>query len=118
MSKTISTSGNPPDIDGRIVDGNESLAQRIRCAFRFHLGEYFLDNGLGLDYKLIFDHQITIAQVAQIMLDTIRNEGGNEITDITDVEYSFDKATREFSFSCNVETIYGNIEINEGLSND
>ncbi|MBF2754043.1 MAG: hypothetical protein ISN29_02120 [Gammaproteobacteria bacterium AqS3] len=105
----------PFDIDGSVVDKNESLAQRVRCAFRFRLGEYFLNTSEGFDYDLIFNHVITPAQVAQLLVGVIRDEGGDEIVDITDVEYSHNRETRRFKFACRVLTIHGTLSIDTEL---
>ena len=85
MSKTISTTGTPPDIDGRVATRAESLSQRIRSAFRFRLGEWFLNENAGFDYDLVLNHQISSAHTTQILLNVIRQEGGEEITNIRDI---------------------------------
>ena len=114
MSKTISTSGNPPDIDGRVVSDTESLSQRIRSAYRFRLREWFLNQDEGLDYDLIFNHQISDAQTGQVLVNVIREEGGSEVTNIREIQQSYSASTRTFHFSCTVDTIYGeSIDINE-----
>lgn len=110
MSRTISTTGNPPDMDGTTVTDNISLSQRIRSAFKFRLGEYFVDTTQGLDYNLIFGHTINTAQVAQVMVDIIRDEGLDEIIEITNVQHRLETETRRFHFSCHVITIHGEFD--------
>ena len=109
MSKTISTTGNPPDIDGRIATRAESLSQRIRSAYRYRLREWFLNPNGGLDYDLIFTHQISDSQTQQVLVNVIREEGGAEITNIRDIVGEFRPDGRTFHFSCNVDTIYGDV---------
>lgn len=107
MSKTISTSGDPEDLDGTIADRSESLSQRIRCAFRFRLGEWFYNIDEGLDFETLLRHNINANQAAQILLATIRQEGGDEITNIRNIEFENSQTTRRFLFNCDVDTIYG-----------
>ena len=45
VSPTGPTEGAPEDLDGKIVDGVESLRQRVVQAFKFRLGEWFIDGG-------------------------------------------------------------------------
>ena len=114
MPKTLSTSGSPPDLDGRIVSKSEALSQRIRTSFRFRFREWFLNPNAGLDYDLLFGHQISSAQTSQILIKVIQDEGGNEITDIRNIKYEYDPSKRDFRFSCSVDTIYGDsLDFNE-----
>lgn len=107
MSKTISTTGDPEDLDGTIVDRSESLSQRIRCVFRFRLGEWFYNIDEGLDFDILLRHNINANQAAQILLRAIRDEGDTEITNIRNIEFENDPRTRRFVFNCDVDTIYG-----------
>lgn len=114
MSLTISTTGHPPDIDGALVTRAESLAQRIRAAFRFRLNEWFLAPGTGLDYDLVFTHQVSTEQAGQVLVNVARAEGGAEIVEIRDIEFTHDPATRRFTFQCVIDTIYSDpLIINE-----
>lgn len=113
MSKTISMTGNPPDIDGTIADGAESLKQRIHQAFKFRLGEWFMRTDQGIDYDVIFSHQVNFDQVSQVLISVIVEEGKDEVLSVDNVLYEHDNNTRQFIFTCDVETIYGIIHLRE-----
>lgn len=115
MSRTISTTGDPPDIDGNIATDIESLRQRIRSAIRFRLHEWFYAPNEGVDYDLLLGHTTSTGQAAQLIVSTIRTEGRHEITGVRDVNYDIDRTTRRFQFKCTADTIYGTMDITETI---
>ena len=107
LSATQPAPNQPDDLDFRIVDGLESLRQRVVQAIRFRFGTWFLDNRRGLQYDRIMGHTTTLELATSTITETIRAEGGNEITNIIDVTATLDAETREMSYRAVVQTIYG-----------
>lgn len=109
MAQTLATAPDPDtgveDITGAVVDGIEALRQRVAQRLRFRRGTWVFDPGAGT--PAVVGHEITAPIAQRVITDTIRDEGGDEITDITDVEVSLDPETRVFSYSATVVTIYG-----------
>ena len=95
------------DLDGTIPTDLEALRQRIRTAIWLQLGEWFLNRNRGLDRGLIIGHQINSALAAQALNDTIRTEGGAEVTGLRDTFYEVDRAARRLRYRVVVDTIYG-----------
>ena len=114
MARTISVEPRDPqdpftteDLDGRVVDGAEALRQRIVQAIRFRYRTWFLRRNAGLDYDLLIGHRITPSQAASVLNDVVRNEGGDEVTALSNVQYSLDGSVRQFRYAVVVEHIYG-----------
>ena len=107
VSPTAPTEGAPEDLDGRIVDGIESLRQRVVQAFRFRLGEWFIARHRGFDFNTILGHRIPPALAATALANVVRDEGGAEILSLENMQYSLDRNNRTFSWSVLARTIYG-----------
>ena len=107
LSAIRTAPNQPDDIDFRIVDGLASLRQRTVQAIRFRFGTWFLDNRRGLQYDMIMGHGTTLELAASTLTETIRIEGADEITNITDVTVSLNAETREMRYRAVVQTIYG-----------
>ena len=97
----------PDDLDGTIVAGIESLRQRVQQAILFRIRTWFLNLNRGVDYSLIQGHQTTASIAASTITAAIREEGGAEITAISNIEFSLDHDTRVYRYSCECATIYG-----------
>lgn len=108
--------GEPDDLDGRVVEGIHALEQRVAQAIRFRAGEWFLARNRGLDYDRLFGHHVNRGLVATAITETIRQEGGDEVVAVDDVEFSLDGRTREFRYSATVRTIYGDMPVAESVS--
>ena len=102
------------DLDSTIVDGIEALQQRIVQAIRFRVGTWFLARNQGLNYSFLIGHRTTPDLAASVLNETIREEGGDEVLELQDVQFSIDSPNREFRYSVNVKTIYGDLQISEG----
>ena len=101
---------DPEDLDGRIVDGIESLRQRIVQAIRFYFGTWFLNRNQGLDYTLLIGHGTSPGIAANALNFVIRNEGGAEVLALENLRYSLDKQ-RVFRYYVLVQTVYGPMPI-------
>ena len=123
MARSVSLSPRDPtrpnsttdDLDDRIVDGIESLRQRIVTAIRFRLREWFLARNQGLDYNLLIGHRISPGLAASVLNALIRREGGSEVTGLTDIQFSLDRPNRIFNYSVRVQTIYGDMNLSQSL---
>ena len=119
MPRTVSVT--PPslaltdDIDGGVVDGVESLRQRIVQALRFRIRTWYLDRQAGLDYNLLIGHRVTPALAASTLSSAIREEGGDEIVNLNNVQFSLDRENRVYRYSVNIITVYGDMRISETI---
>ena len=117
MTRTVSVEKIPEvdvdDLDGTIVSELEALRQRIVQAIRLRVRTWFINRNAGLDYDSIIGHRVEPALAAAAINTVIRNEGGNEVIELQDVEYSLESDTRVFRYSVNVETIYGIMPIQQ-----
>ena len=52
IMRTISTNEDTGDIVFEVVDGAESVRQRVRQRLLFHRGEYYLDTAQGIPYVI------------------------------------------------------------------
>ena len=111
MPRTLSVSGSPPDLDGTIVDGIESLRQRVTQAIRFRRGEWFLDTRRGIPESDLIGHQTAAGIAAGAVTSAIRTEGGDEVTAIEDIRFSI--VGRRFRYQARIQTIYGPMEVQE-----
>lgn len=105
----------PDDLDGTVVDGVESLRQRIVQAIKFRVREWFVDIRRGVDYAMIFGHATTLDLAAATITATIRKEGGDEITSIDVTFTGLDPETRRMTYQATLHTIYGDMELSEAL---
>ncbi len=117
MARTVSVEKIPgadiDDLDGTIVSDIEALRQRIVQAIRMRIRTWFINRNAGLDYDSIIGHRVEPALAAAAINTVVRNEGGNEVIELQDVEYSLESDTRIFRYSANVNTIYGIMPIQQ-----
>ena len=116
LSVTSISANEPDDFDGVVVDGIDSLAQRITQAIRFRAATWFLDRRRGVPYRRLLGHQTTTALAASTITSAIREEGGVEVTGIHDVEIQYDSANREFRYYARVSTTYGDMSVAENIT--
>lgn len=106
----------PYDFDGNIVDGIESLRQRVRQAILFRLGTWFANVQRGVPYDELIGHQTTSGLAASTITEAIIEEGDDEVKTVDDVVSSLDHNTREFSYSAHVITVYGDMPVTESIA--
>ena len=120
MPRTLSVSdplpGQPPDLDGRIVDGFESLRQRCIQALYFRLRQWFLATNRGIPREEIEGHQTSAAIARARLTQALRDEGGPEILSLTDVQGEI-LPQRRFRYSVRIATTYGrDMDLREEIS--
>ena len=119
MSRTISVTLNSDtgfhDIDGTVVDDLESLKQRVVQAIKFVFGTWFLNTSRGLQYDLIRGHQTSLEVAAQTITETVREEGGSEIIRIETPVVNLDITNRKMTYKAQVQTIYGDLSIEQEI---
>ena len=71
------------DIDGLIIEGLESLRQRVVQAILFQFGDWFADTRRGLPYRRIIGHETTQALAARAITQAIVDEGQEEVTGVS-----------------------------------
>lgn len=120
MSRTVSVAFDSAtgsyDLDGTVVSQLEALRQRVREAVYLRFGEWILARSAGLDRDLIIGHNINLALAAAAINEVIREEGGDEITGIHDVQYSVTRVSRTFNYSSRVTSIWGEFTMAEALN--
>lgn len=107
MARTLSINEDG-DLDFVVADGLTALRQRIRQALLLRLGTWFADTRLGLPYDDLLarqDGQLGLSQ--QIITNAIREDGGEEVTDITDIAVTLDHQTRLLTYKATLHTVYG-----------
>ena len=98
------------DMDNTVVDGLRSLEERIRQRLQFLIGTWDLDTRKGTESVLGFG--MTPELAASVISAAIRDEGGDEVTDVVDVEARID-ANRTMYYDVTVNTIYGQMALTD-----
>ena len=96
------------DIDFTVVDGLESLRQRVEQGLRFHKAEWFLNTNLGVPYFAdVLGYPLDLDVVRQVIsAHILRHE---EVTAVTVEDVRFNAATRRLTFRARVSSIYGDL---------
>jgi len=97
-----------------LVDGTASIIQHLRIRLRFFLGEWFLDERIGIPYfervlKKNPNRAVVIATIRKVIIST------PGVTAITDFDLSIDTATRIGQVSFKATTDAGDIEYSQEL---
>ena len=111
MARTLSASpidpSNPAmgdDITNFVVEGLESLRQRLKQRLAFRSGEWELDTRAGT--QSVLGHTNTLDVAAGILSAAILDEGGSEVTGIESVTVRLG-TDRVMRYTATVNTIYG-----------
>ena len=94
------------DIDLAIVDGLESVRQRIHQRLLMQRGEYYLDTRAGVPYVsdiLRYNYDETLAR--RVIEDSILSV--QDVESVYNTVLSFNSSNRKLTFSCNVRTDFG-----------
>lgn len=97
------------DITFRVVDGIESVCQRVRERIYFVLGEWFLAREAGTPYFYRVLGQDDYGLAERLITDTIR--GVTDVTDVQDVSLVVDTVTRHAVYTARVLTIFGTVDM-------
>lgn len=94
-----------------------AIAQAIKSRLLLFLGEWWLNitDGLPLWQQILGQRIVNKGVVDQILVDRIMGlqtpDNQYAITSIDNVSSTFDPETREYSFTCSVNTIFGKLYI-------
>jgi hypothetical protein len=98
-------------------DNLEYLAQKVKSVISIVLGEWFLDQSLGIPYIPKSDNKLEHRTLMETMLRT-KITAVKGIKKITSFVSELDKAARNFSVSIVVETDEGELlDLTESLKN-
>lgn len=93
------------DISFRVVDGLDSVMQRVAQRLRFRLGEWFLRTDKGTDYAPILgSYGIDDLAVYAFTQEAASVEG---VERVSDVKYFIENETRVFRYTAVVTTAFG-----------
>ena len=96
--------------DLQIVDGIEGLRQCLLMKLRLWKGEWPLAKNNGVPYvQEIFARYSNADLASTIITSIIRSEP--EVTGVHDIRVTSDPATRKVNYSCVVETIFGETDL-------
>ena len=95
-----------------VVDGLESVRQRIIFALRFWLGEWYLNSGDGAPYRPEIFRKPTSAGLAGVII-TNRIRGVDGVTGVSNVSVELDPMQRHFTYSASVQTEFGDLTIGD-----
>ena len=89
-----------------IVTDLDTLSQKCEQRIRFLLAEWFLDTTIGLPYfTQFYNASINNKVIIQAINDELRKE--SDIISINNSDIVYDVETRQSSFTCTIDTIYG-----------
>lgn len=97
-----------------LVQDVDQIAQNLSIRLKFMLGEWYLNVLAGIPYYQFFFIKNPIqSQVESFLVDEITSTRG--ISQITSFSSSYDGANRKFAVIFGCKTIFGEIEIDQGL---
>lgn len=96
-----------------LVDDAAEVLQSVRSRLLFYMGEWFLDNQIGVPYhQEIFTKPANLGRVESILKGVILGTSG--VKSLTDFSMEFnDPRTRALTVTFTAETIYGSIDSEE-----
>ena len=109
MTETINQGPNG-DITLELVDGVESVRQRVSQRLQMFRGEYYLDTRAGVPYiddilRHNFDEELAIRVISDSILDV------TDVTGVSDVVLSYDADSRTLTFSATIQTLFGRTSV-------
>ena len=106
---TLNAPGNR--IQNGIIDGLESVMQRVNQHLHYWSRTWFLNARGGLPYQTILGHNIDVEIVRKIIVSAILEV--QDVTNVTDVHVELNPQTRRMDFFGKVHTTFGDFEIEE-----
>ena len=98
------------DIDFRLVDGIESVSQRVIQRVQYWLGEWFLNTAGGVPYNQdVLGEDLDLALSERAISDQIR--GVPDVIAVEDASVAYDAETRALAYSARVRTGYGVLDL-------
>lgn len=102
-------SGDLPDVSS-FISGFDLILQRIRRRLGTYLGEWLADGKVGLPYfRWIAQKPPDVAAIGAKLRAEIETTPG--VARVKDWVGSFDRSTRTLTFTCTVQTTYGDAKI-------
>lgn len=97
-----------------LTEGNNSIKQALKIRLLFFVNDWYLDINEGIPfYENIYDKNISLTEVDNIIKTVIlKTDGVNEIISYNS---NFNKETRKFNIDFKVNTIYGEVSLQEGI---
>ena len=94
-----------------LIDSPQAVAQAIQTRLSLFVGDWFLDNRIGLDKSLILGYETQGTRDSQIKDQILGTQGVNSI-----INYASNvDPLRNFVVSALVDTIYGQVTINRSF---
>lgn len=93
------------------LSGLDALVQKVQNRLRFFLGEWFLNTTVGVPYfQEVFQKPVDPSLIVSIINTEIYKE--QDVTEISDINFTYDSALRTFSYSAFIVSIYGSSQLN------
>ena len=105
--RTLSVTND--DLDLKVVDGIEALAQRCVQHMRLQFGEWLLDSELGVPYPEILGNRPDRTLIERVWHDALLEV--EDVTDVTDIEIDLDNETRKMTVSATVHSRFGSLPL-------
>ena len=106
--------GSDGDLDFSIVDGAESVRQRVVQHLRYWLATWYLNRLGGIPYLPDVVGSLSTPEIAKrIITDAILSV--TDVTGVSNVQVLYERDIRELSYSAEVATIYGDVMIEDVL---
>jgi len=94
------------DIDFTLVDGIESVSQRVLQRVQFWLADWFLDTSGGVPYNRdVLGNDLDLALSERAISDQIR--AVPDVIAVEDAKVEYDSQTRALTYSSRVRTEFG-----------
>lgn len=95
-----------------LITGVDETSQNIEINLKTILGEWFLDESIGVPwFNEIFIKRSSLSQAQSILINQIQNTNG--VTKINDLTFDFNNSTRQLSVSTRVTSEDGDIILND-----
>jgi len=95
-----------------LITGIDETSQNITVNLKTILGEWFLDESIGVPWlNEIFVKRNSLSQAQAILIDQIRQTNG--VKKINDLTFDFNGSTRQLSVSTRIQSEDGDIILND-----
>lgn len=95
-----------------LITGIDETSQNITVNLKTILGEWFLDESIGVPWlNEIFVKKNSLSQAQAILINQIKQTNG--VKKINDIQFDFKNSTRQLSVSTRVQSEDGDIILND-----
>ena len=95
-----------------LITGIDETSQNITVNLKTILGEWFLDESIGVPWlNEIFVKKNSLSQAQAILINQIKQTNG--VKKINDIQFDFNNSTRQLSVSTRVQSEDGDIILND-----